>query len=54
MGAVFSGMRDARGRPALRVKVLAVLLVLGLATLAAPLLVPAVRWVASGVTTLLF
>ena len=40
-------LRDARGKPAAPLRLLAVLIVLGMLTLAAPVLVPLLRW-ASG------
>ena len=40
------GLRNGRGGPALRVRVLAALLVVGLFTLAAPVTLPLLRWLA--------
>ena len=37
-------LRDARGKPAAPLRLLAVLIVLGMLTLAAPVLVPLLRW----------
>lgn len=37
-------LRDRQGKPAAPVRLLAVLLVLGLLVLAAPVLVPVLRW----------
>jgi hypothetical protein len=37
-------LRNARGGPSVRVRVLAALLVLGLAALSAPVLIPVVGW----------
>ncbi len=41
--SMLGSLRDARGRPTLRVKILAVALVLGLVALVAPLVVPVVQ-----------
>lgn len=41
-------LRDARGKPAGPLRLLAVLIVLGMLALAAPVLVPVVRWAAAG------
>jgi hypothetical protein len=40
-------LRDARGRPSLAVRALAVAVVLGMLVLAAPALVPVLRWASS-------
>jgi hypothetical protein len=37
-------LRDARGRPAAPLRLLAVLVVVGMLVLAAPVLVPLLRW----------
>jgi hypothetical protein len=39
-------LRDARGKPAAPLRLLAVLVVLGMLVLAAPVLVPVLRWAA--------
>jgi hypothetical protein len=44
---VLPALRDNRGKPAAPLRLLAVLVVLGMIMLAAPVLVPLVRW-ASG------
>ncbi len=41
---MLSLLRDHRGRPAATVRLLAVAVVLGMLLLAAPVLVPVVRW----------
>jgi len=41
---VLAALRNARGGPSLRVRVLAALLVLGLAALSAPALIPVLGW----------
>lgn len=40
-------LRDHRGKPAAPIRVLAVLVVLGMLALAAPAVIPLVRWVVS-------
>ena len=42
-------LRDHRGRPAATVRLLAVAVVLGMLLIAAPVLVPVVRWATSAV-----
>lgn len=54
LGDMLSGLRNTRGRPALRVRVVAVLLILGLAATTAPLFAPAVRWLLDAVAYVLF
>lgn len=44
LGCVLPALRDARGKPAAPLRLLAVLIVLGMLTLAAPVLVPLLRW----------
>ena len=39
-------LRDQRGKPAAPIRLLAVLVVVGMLVLSAPVLVPIVRWVA--------
>jgi len=39
-------LRDRRGKPAAPIRLLAVLVVLGMILIAAPVLVPVVRWAA--------
>jgi hypothetical protein len=41
---VLPALRDSRGKPAAPLRLLAVLVVLGLLVLAAPVLVPVLRW----------
>ncbi|MGH8866583.1 MAG: hypothetical protein ACRDYU_01150 [Actinomycetes bacterium] len=41
---MFRGLRGPDGRPTLRTRVLAVVVVLGLAVLSAPALIPVLRW----------
>ena len=44
LGGVLPALRDNRGKPSAPLRVLAALVVLGLLTLAAPVLVPLLRW----------
>jgi hypothetical protein len=43
---MLSGLRNARGGPAMKVRVLAGLVVLGLLTFSVPALFPVLRWAA--------
>lgn len=49
-----SSLRDARGRPSLRVRILAVLLAVGLAATAAPLFAPVLGWLLDALAFVLF
>jgi hypothetical protein len=43
-GTMFRGLRRPDGSPSLRARVVAVLVVLGLVTISAPVTVPVIRW----------
>lgn len=54
LGSMLSGLRNARGGPSFRVRVLALLLVVGLIAVVAPVAIALVQWLFDALAAFLF